>query len=153
MKYLLPIVAIVMLTACKGRAENANAETELEMIDSVATCQDVASTGIPVGVQVLGEGMSYNIDSKPGHLVVLDFNATWCGPCIQFAPIFEEAAQKYAGQVEFISVDVDTHQELVQQLGITSIPFIVFQQPDGSLNSWVGFLPKAEFFKAIDELK
>lgn len=152
-KILLPIAAILMLGACKGKAENANAENELEMNEKIEVCQDSVLNGIPVGVQELAPDISYNLDVAPGHLVVLDFNATWCAPCLQFAPIFAEAAQQFAGQVEFISVDVETHQELVQQLGIVSIPFIVFQQPDGKLNTWTGFLPQDEFIKAINELK
>lgn len=153
MKALLPIAAILFMTACHGKAENPNAESELEFNDTTVVNTPVVINGIPVGVQVLPEGQTYNINQAPGHLVVLDFNATWCAPCLQFAPIFEEAAQQFAGEVEFISVDVETHQQLVQQLGIVSIPYLVFIRPDGTLNTWVGFLPQTEFIKAINELK
>lgn len=153
MKYLLTLAAIAAMTACQGRAENVAAATELEMNDvkTVETAQ--SDTGIPVGVRELPAGISYNLDQKPGHLVVIDFNADWCGPCRQFAPIFQAAAKKYAGEVEFLSVDVETHQAMCQQLGIQSIPYILFIQPDGTFNSWVGFLPEKEFLKAIDQLK
>ena len=153
MKTLLPLAAILCLTACHGKAENLNAENELEMPDSTFVAVPNADSSIPVGVQILPANQSYDVNQAPGHLVVIDFNADWCAPCRQFAPIFEAAAQKFAGQVEFISVDVETHQELVQQLGIVSIPYLVFIQPDGTLNTWVGFLPQQEFVKAIEELK
>lgn len=153
MKTLFPLAAILLLSACHGRAENSNAENKLEMTDTVSTTEVTLQNGIPVGVQELAPNVSYDVDVAPGHLVILDFNADWCGPCRQFAPIFEEASKQFAGEVEFISVDVETHQSMAQQLGITSIPFILFIQPDGQLNSWVGFLPQAEFVKAIEQLK
>lgn len=108
---------------------------------------------IPDGVQILKKGTTYDINKAPGHLVVIDFNATWCGPCRRFSPIFEEAAGKYKGQVEFISVDIDQHQPLARNLGITSVPTLLFIRADGKIYSWVGFLPKDDFFKAIDQLK
>lgn len=139
----------VALMGCQSRAENANADVTLEMS---ALNKDAAGK-IPEGVQELPAGQTYDINRKPGHLVVIDFNADWCAPCLRFMPIFAEAADTFAGEVEFISVDVEQHQELVQQLGITSIPLIVFIQPDGKINSWNGFLPKKEFFAAIEQLK
>lgn len=108
---------------------------------------------IPTGVQVLKQGSTYDINKAPGHLVVIDFNATWCGPCRRFSPIFKEAAEKYKGQVEFISVDIDKHQPMARNLGITSVPTLLFIRADGKIYSWVGFLPQEEFFKAIDQLK
>lgn len=152
MKKLLPLLAVVAMTACHGKAENVNAEATLEEMPAAEAPAKVKSN-IPVGVQVLPPDETINLKDKPGHLVVIDFNATWCAPCLEFAPIFEEAAKDFAGQVQFVSVDVEQHQELVQQLGIRSIPFIVFMLPDGQLNTWTGFLPKADFYKAINQLK
>lgn len=149
MKTLISLFAIVMLSACHGKAENVNATSVLEQ----TVDENKTTDGIPVGVYELPANMTYDINQAPGHLVVIDFNASWCVPCLRFAPIFEQAAQQFAGEVEFISVNVEQHQELVQQLGITSIPYIVFIQPDGKINSWVGFLPEEEFIKAINELK
>lgn len=152
-KILISIAAILMVTACKGRAENSYAEAELEMPDSVKTETVTTVNSIPVGVQELKPGYTYDINQAPGHLVVIDFNADWCAPCRNFAPIFAEAAQQFAGEVEFISVNVEQHQALVQQLGIVSIPYLVFITPDGKLHTWVGFLPQEQFIKAINELK
>lgn len=110
-----------------------------------------AAGSIPKGVRDLPAGQTIDLKKAPGHLVIVDFNATWCAPCLRFAPIFEEAAKTYAGRVEFISVDVDKHPSLRQQLGIQSIPYILFIQPDGKMNVWNGFLPAETFNKAIDQ--
>lgn len=123
------------------------------IISIAAFAPAAAQQKIPAGVQVLAAGKSYNVDKAPGHLVVIDFNATWCGPCRRFEPIFKAAAQKYKGEVEFLSVDIDKHQHMVQNLGIRSVPTLLFIQPDGKLNTWVGFLPQDKFFEAIDQLK
>ena len=145
MKNITLVLIALGLVACKGNATQAsqNAERQNTVVEQ--------TSAIPTGVQVLQPDETYNVDQAPGHLVVIDFNAVWCAPCLRFMPIFEQAAEKYHGKVEFISVNVDQHQELVQQLGISSIPFIVFIQPDGKLNTWVGFLPETEFYKAIDQ--
>lgn len=139
-KYIL-LAIVMILTACGGNALSSK------------TTADSSASAIPTGVQVLKKGSTYDVNKAPGHLVVIDFNATWCGPCLRFAPIFEETAEEFAGSVEFISIDIDQHQNMAQELGITSIPTILFIQPDGKLNMWVGFLPKAELVKAINQLK
>ncbi len=57
--------------------------------------------------------------------VVVDFWATWCGPCRMMAPQFEQAARELAGRVQFVKVDTDANPRLSQQYGIRSIPTIV----------------------------
>ena len=64
------------------------------------------------GVYFLPQGAIYDVNENPEKLTIIDFNATWCGPCKAFAPIFEEAAKDYAGKVKFIAVDVDLHREM-----------------------------------------
>ncbi|AFZ81076.1 thioredoxin, putative [Theileria equi strain WA] len=68
---------------------------------------------------------------QAGGVVVVDFFATWCGPCVRFAPRFDALSQSYPGAV-FLKVDVDKVPELQNQYGITGIPaFKVFK--DGSV--------------------
>lgn len=76
---------------------------------------------------------------------VIDFNATWCGPCQRFAPIFEETANEYRGKAIFISVDVDNSPELARLFEVSAIPQVTILLPDGSVKSNVGFMEKSQF--------
>ena len=87
-----------------------------------------------------------------GLPVLMDFSATWCPPCQQFKPIFEEAKDRYSGQIEFKTIDVDAEKELAQQFNITSIPAIVFIDAEGNeINRIIGFTDKDSFDKAIND--
>ena len=81
--------------------------------------------------------------------IVIDFNATWCGPCRQFAPIFHEVAEELKGKALFYSVDVDRNELVARQFGVRSIPQISILYPDGTVRTTVGFMPKEEFIKFL----
>jgi thioredoxin len=57
--------------------------------------------------------------------VVIDFNATWCGPCQKLKPVLNKLAAQYKGKVDFYSVDVDENQALASALGINAIPHVL----------------------------
>lgn len=117
------------------------------LIVALVSCK--SGGNIPVGVYNLPENENFDVNAAPGHLVIVDFNAEWCGPCKRFEPTFEKAAEKYQGQVEFVSIDVDKHRQLAEQLQIMSIPALLFISPDGTKSWQIGFLTEEEFDKAI----
>ena len=83
---------------------------------------------------------------------IVDFYASWCGPCKMVAPIMEELADEYNGQVDIYKVDTEAEQELAAAFGIRSIPSILFIPMNESPQMAQGALPKASFKKAIEEI-
>ncbi len=81
--------------------------------------------------------------------VIIDFNATWCGPCRRFAPIFEEVAKEYKGKAIFMSIDVDNSPVAAQQFEVSAIPQVSILLPDGTYTSSVGFMEKQQLVDFI----
>lgn len=77
--------------------------------------------------------------SKSG-LVILDFYATWCGPCVSFAPIFQHEATRWQDKVTFAKVDVDKAADLARKFGIRSIPTLVIIQEGKAVGTIRGAL-------------
>jgi thioredoxin 1 len=73
--------------------------------------------------------------------VVVDFWATWCGPCRMVAPEMEKLAEKYDGIVQVVKVDVDANPHISQTYGIMSIPTIAYFKPGENPRGVVGFRP------------
>lgn len=80
--------------------------------------------------------------------VVLDFWATWCGPCRMLAPVLDELAEKYDGKVRFGKVNVDDEPLLASRFGIASIPTLIFFKNGKIQKQTVGYREKKE----LDEI-
>lgn len=76
--------------------------------------------------------------------VIVDFWATWCGPCRMIAPILAEIAEENAGRIKVGKVNVDEQMELAVEFGIQSIPTLLVFQNGELVNKSVGVLPKAK---------
>ena len=76
--------------------------------------------------------------------VLLDFWATWCGPCMMIAPTLEEIARENAGRLKVGKVNVDEQMELAMKFGVTSIPLLVVMENGQIVKKAVGAMPKAK---------
>ena len=76
--------------------------------------------------------------------VLLDFWATWCGPCMMIAPTLEEIARENAGKLKVGKVNVDEQMELAMKFGVTSIPLLVVMEKGQIVKKAVGAMPKAK---------
>ena len=84
-------------------------------------------------------------------LVLVDFYATWCGPCRMMHPIIEEVAKEE--NIKVIKVDVDKHDELARNYGIMSIPTIILFQNGNLVGKNIGFIPKEQLLTMIKNYK
>ena len=80
---------------------------------------------------------------------IIDFYADWCGPCKTVAPIMEELAGEYEGQVDIYKIDTEAQHELAKAFGIKSIPSILFIPMDAQPEMIQGALPKSSFEEGI----
>ncbi len=90
---------------------------------------------------------------QSGRPTVIDFWATWCGPCRRMAPVIEQLAVDYEGRANIVKCDVEEADDLAAQFAVTSIPTIVILGADGELKQrMVGVQPKASLQAEIDKL-
>jgi len=83
---------------------------------------------------------------------IIDFYADWCQPCKMVAPVLEDLAREYAGQIMIYKVNTEEEQELASVFGIQSIPTILFIPKEGQPQAAMGALPKQTFEKAIKDV-
>ncbi|MDE5594661.1 MAG: thioredoxin [Muribaculaceae bacterium] len=111
----------------EGNAENTEVAVKAEADANVTPEQKKAM----IAAGLVGEADF----EKP---IFIDFNATWCGPCRQFAPFYEAAAEKYADRGKFLEVDVDVYGEVANAFGVQSIPMVVALLPNKPTVTYVG---------------
>jgi thioredoxin 1 len=82
------------------------------------------------------------VEQKQG-LTVVDFWATWCGPCRMIAPILEQLVDEYAGKVNVAKLDVDANPRAAARFGVRSIPTLLFFKDGKLVDQVIGAVPKS----------
>ena len=137
-------VAMMALSSCGSKeAKEADAAQDAQQTEEVAPAETSA-------VVELADDNAYRPDTMVEGLVVLDFNATWCGPCKMLTPVFAEAAKKYT-DVKFVSVDIDKLPETAKAFNVQAVPTVVFINAEGT-TTFVGtddLLPAEKFDELV----
>ena len=124
---------MLLLAACNNKSENqesAGAVAEDENVRSempVASPDDEGQTEWTKQTTIMS--------SKP---MVIDFFATWCGPCKQLSPILDEIEKNHKGEVIFRRIDVDQEPDLAAEFRVEAIPMLMFVTPKGDYQTIVG---------------
>ncbi len=90
-------------------------------------------------------------DAIKSGVAVVDFNATWCGPCRMLAPVLEELSGEMAGKAEFYAMDVDDNPDVAAQYGISSIPYVAVFKDGKKVDEQVGFVPKVQLQAFVEK--
>lgn len=150
-KFLLPMLLLIVSTACsysqndksklssKQKTNNNMKTIELTKADFISKVASYEAS--PNEWKYLGD--------KPA---LIDFYATWCGPCKAIAPVLEELAKEYGDSIYIYKINTEKEQELASVFGIRSIPSLLFIPMGEQPQMAQGALPKEALKKAIDEV-
>ena len=146
-KIIVCLSAILMLAACNNKSENqdnglAGASDENQRTEMpVAGPDDEGQTEWIKQTTIMS--------SKP---MVIDFFATWCGPCKELSPILDKIEENHKGEVIFKRIDVDQEPELAQEFNVQSIPLLMFVTPKGEYQTLLGLQEPQVIEAKISEL-
>lgn len=135
----------LMLTSCGNAGARTNIDTQKD--DKKVT--ELNTEEFRKKVYDLSNPELIFLGDRPA---IVDFTATWCGPCQKTAPVLEELAVEYGDRIEIYKVDIDKNRELAKALSISSIPAILYIPLKGDPVITVGARDKARFKTEIDSI-
>ena len=149
------IVSIVVVWAGCGKNKNYRTPSELQSYETVSDTVKVESgtndvrngdTGAENAAVSNQESVVLHQMVSNGKPSIVDFTASWCGPCQRMKPIFYSLADDFKDEYNFISIDIDENPELANKYQVQAVPTFVFLDADGNEgNRITGMISKEEF--------
>ena len=147
-KIIFCLTAMLVLAACNNKTENQEGNNANDINNEAAQSEMPVASPDDEGQ---GEWIKQTtiMSAKP---MVIDFYATWCGPCKELAPILDEIEKNHKGDVIFKRIDVDQEPELAQEFRVEAIPTLMFVTPKGEYQTIMGLQEAAVIEAKIAEL-
>lgn len=149
------IFSIVVVLAGCGKNKNYRTPSELQSYETVSDTVKVESgtndvrngdTGAENAAVSNQESVVLHQMVSNGKPSIVDFTASWCGPCQRMKPIFYSLADDFKDEYNFISIDIDENPELANKYQVQAVPTFVFLDADGNEgNRITGMISKEEF--------
>lgn len=156
-KILMGVLSALILAACGGASEARSAQNENQQNAQQSKTTTVMKPIHLTKAEFLKKVVDYEgnptewkyLGEKPA---IIDFYASWCGPCKRVAPILDELAAEYGDKIDIYKIDTEQEQELAAAFGIRSIPTLLFVPMEGKPQMVQGAIGKADFEKIIQEV-
>lgn len=151
------VLSALILAACGGASEARSAQNENQQKEQQSKTTTVMKPIHLTKTEFLKKVVDYEgnptewkyLGEKPA---IIDFYASWCGPCKRVAPILDELAAEYGDKIDIYKIDTEQEQELAAAFGIRSIPTLLFVPMEGKPQMVQGAIGKADFEKIIQEV-
>lgn len=146
------MAAVLLLSACKNQAGKVDKQeqTARQTAQKKSNVEELTLQGFKEKIVDFEKGQKWVFRGKKP--AVIDFYATWCGPCKQSAPILDSIAGERKQQIDVYKVDIDKQPELAQMFGIRSIPAFLFIPLKGDPKMQVGAMRRQQLELYIKEI-
>ena len=101
--------------------------------------------------QVISSEEFNNLVEHVEGIAVVDFFATWCGPCKMLAPVFQEVGNELEGKANFYKIDIDQSLDIARQFSVSTVPTVIIFRNGEPIERLVGFMPKENLLSKIRE--
>lgn len=153
---LVSLITIAFLTSC-GSSDNSKKEEKPQNVTVTGSTSEESFVKVLDYKNFIKN--VWDLEQNPDEFVfkgerpcVIDFFATWCGPCKRVAPIIEKLAEEYNGKVDFYKVDTDLNQKLAMILQIRNIPTVFFMKDGAQPQKTVGAQDEAYYRSIIEKM-
>ena len=144
-KIIFCLMALLILAACETKSEKSNTAASSDMAEQ----SEMPAASLEDEGQKEWKKQTTLMSSKP---MVVDFYATWCGPCKELTPILDKIEQNHKGDVIFKRIDIDKEPELALEFGVDAVPTLMFVTPKGEYQTLLGLQEAPVIESKIAEL-